>query len=49
MRHKKLQKIGMYTTFSVAQEIFFLKEVEKLLQHVTIIYNALQDFTKTAQ
>ena len=49
MRHKKLQKIGMYTTFNVAQEIFFLKEVGKLLQHVTTSYNALQDVTKTVQ
>ena len=47
--YKKLQKIGMYTTFNVAQEIFFLKEWEKLLQHVTTSYNALQDVTKTVQ
>ena len=39
----------MYTTFNVAQEIFFLKEGEKLLQHITTSYNALQDVTKTAQ
>ena len=39
----------MYTTFNVAQEIFFLKEWEKLLQHVTTSYNALQDVTKTVQ
>ena len=49
LRYKKLQKIGMYTTFNVAQEIFFLKEWEKLLQHVTTSYNALQDVTKTVQ
>ena len=29
---KKLQKIGMCTTFNEAQEIFFLKKGEKLLQ-----------------
>ena len=49
MRYKKLQKIGICTTFSVAQEILFLKEGENLLQHVTTSYNTLQDVTKTAQ
>ena len=49
MRYKKLQKIAMCTTFNVTQEVFFLKEGEKLLQHVTTSYNALQDITKTAQ
>ena len=49
LRYKKLQKIVMYTTFNVAQEIFFLKEGKKLLQHVTTSSNALQDVTKTAQ
>ena len=49
MRFKKLQKIGMRTTFNVAQEIFFLKEEEKLLQHVTASYSALQEITKTPQ
>ena len=49
MRYKKLQKIAMCTTFNVTQEVFFLKEGEKLLQHVTTSYNALQDITKTGQ
>ena len=49
MRYKELQKIGMCAAFNVAQEIFFLKEGEKLLQHVTTSYNAFQDVTKTAQ
>ena len=42
MRYKKLQKIGICTTVSVAQEIFFLKEGENLLQQVTIRYKMLQ-------
>ena len=46
---KKLQKIGMRTTFNDAQEIFFLKKGEKLLQHVTTSYNVLQELTKTTQ
>ena len=37
----------MCTTFNVAQEIFFLKEGEKLLQPVTTSYNALQEVTKS--
>ena len=49
MRYKRLQKIGMCTTFNITQEIFFLKEGEKLLWHVTTSYNALQDITETAQ
>ena len=36
----------MHTTFNVAQEIYFLNEEEKLLQHVTISYNAFQEITK---
>ena len=31
VRHKRLQKIGMRTAFNVAQEIYFLKEEEKLI------------------
>ena len=31
MRYKRLQKIGMCTTFNVAQRIYFLKKGEKLL------------------
>ena len=42
MRYKKLQKISMCTTFNVTQEIFFLKEAQKLLQYVTTSCNALQ-------
>ena len=49
MRPKKLQKIGMRITFNDAQEIFFLKEGEKLLQRVTTSYNALQEVTITTQ
>ena len=49
MRYKKSQKVGMCTTFNVAKEIFFLKEGEKLLQHVTTSCNALQEVTKTTQ
>ena len=49
VHYKKLHKIGMCTTFSVAQEIFFLKEGEKLLQHVTTSYNVSQEVTKTTQ
>ena len=39
----------MRTTFNDAQEIFFLKKGEKLLQHVTTSYNVLQELTKTTQ
>ena len=31
MRYKRLQKIGLRTTFNVAQEIYFLNDREKLL------------------
>ena len=30
MRYKRLQKLAMYTTFKIAQEVFFLKEEDKL-------------------
>ena len=49
MRYKRLQKIGLRTTFNITQDIYFLKDREKLLSHVTTSYNALQDVTKTAQ
>ena len=39
--------IGKGTTFKVAQEVLFLKEMEKLLLYVIMGYNVLQDVTKT--
>ena len=42
MRYKRLQKIGMCTTFNVTQRIYFLKEGEKLLQQGTMRYKRLQ-------
>ena len=49
MRHNRLQKIDMDTTFKGSQEVFFLIEREKLLQQVAIGYNALRNVTKTTQ
>ena len=49
MHYKRLEKIGIRTTFNDAREIFFLKKREKLLHHATTSYNALQEVTKTAQ
>ena len=46
-RYKRLQKIGMSTTFKVAEEIFFLNEGDKLLQHATMGYNALNENNAT--
>ena len=47
MRSKKLQKIGMRTTFNVAQRIYFLMKGEgkscyNMLQQVTMRYKRLQ-------